>query len=378
MMAASAPGGSDERTREQAVEPSRRREPRGGERGRAVRPDRLWRPPGDGTTATTSQPLAACGGNVDILEVQISGADGQIIQPYRITAGPDGNLWVTEVWANSIARLTVDWRRDSFPLPGARKVQGIAPGPDGNVWFAAAGDQNGAIGRITPDGQITEFPLPDRPSPGNRWPSSIMAGPDGNIWFTDPTGNAIGSIGVDGVLRVDEFLPSTADWRDQPESLALAADGNFWFEEVTRFGRLTPAGAATFFPLPVVTGAAGGSGVNVISGPDGALWSNGPQPGSLRRVSLPDAGAAKLKIDELVPPHYDMYTDGGFGALTVGPDGNIWFAGDAKLGCATPAGLFHYVPLPSGASASDMTLGPDGALWFTEATDDRVGRISFR
>ena len=31
---------------------------------------------------------------------------------------------------------------------------GIAAGPDGNLWFTESDISNGAIGRITPDGQI--------------------------------------------------------------------------------------------------------------------------------------------------------------------------------------------------------------------------------
>ena len=37
-----------------------------------------------------------------------------------------------------------------------------------------------AIGRITPDGTITEYKLPTFTS----YPGGIAAGPDGNLWFT--------------------------------------------------------------------------------------------------------------------------------------------------------------------------------------------------
>jgi streptogramin lyase len=328
-----------------------------------------------GGGATTGHPLADCGGNVDIMEVQIPRGDAQAVQPYNITAGPDGNLWVSEVYANAIARLTVGWTHDAFPLPDARRVQGIASGPDGNVWFAAASDQGSAIGRITTSGEIVEFTLPTR----NRWPSTVTAGPDGNIWFTDPSANAIGSMGVDGVLRSDEMLMGTADWRDQPDSLVLAADGNLWFDEVNRFGRLTPAGGTvTFFPLATGNAAVGGAGLSLISGPDGALWSNGPQIGPLRRVLLPDAEGAQPQVDTYFPPSYDPHTGAGFGALAVGPDGNVWYSHSESVGCTTGGGLFHDIPVPSGAAPFDMTLGPDGALWFTEPNEDRIGRISFR
>jgi virginiamycin B lyase len=326
--------------------------------------------------ASTSEPLADCGGNVDIMEVQLPRGDALAILPYNIIAGPDGNLWVTEVYANSIARLTVDWQRDSFPLPDARRVQGIASGPDGNVWFAAAVNQtdpNSAIGRITPDGQIAEFALPST----NRWPSTVTAGPDGNIWFADPSGDAIGSIGVDGVLRSNTFLTGTGDWRDQPSSLAVGADGNLWFDEISRFGRLTPAGAVTFYPLSNGAASVTNSALVLLSGPDGALWSNGPQIGPLRRVLLPDAEGAQPKVDNFFPQGY-ANTGVGFGALAVGPDGNIWYSHGFNVGCTTGTGLFHDIRIPSGGAAFAMALGPDGALWFTEPQSDQIGRISFR
>ena len=47
-----------------------------------------------------------------------------------------------------------------------------------------------AIGRITPAGTITEYPLPK----GRSGPSGITAGPDGNMWFTEMNGERIGRI----------------------------------------------------------------------------------------------------------------------------------------------------------------------------------------
>jgi virginiamycin B lyase len=63
---------------------------------------------------------------------------------------------------------------------------GIVTGPDGNLWFAE--NQGGQIGRITPQGDIIEIPIPTRDS----FPIGITAGPDGALWFTERNGNAIG------------------------------------------------------------------------------------------------------------------------------------------------------------------------------------------
>ena len=65
----------------------------------------------------------------------------------------------------------------------------ITAGPDGNLWFtdkdsARQGGLAGAIGRITPSGQITEFFDGSLDSLSSLYSASITAGPDGNLWFT--------------------------------------------------------------------------------------------------------------------------------------------------------------------------------------------------
>ena len=76
-----------------------------------------------------------------------------------LTAGPDGNLWFTAntaLLSGDIGRLTPDGQVTLFPLKTHTLVSGITTGPDGNLWFG----EMEAIGRITPAGQITHFPLP--------------------------------------------------------------------------------------------------------------------------------------------------------------------------------------------------------------------------
>jgi virginiamycin B lyase len=326
---------------------------------------------GDGT----GDEVPACGLGVSVTESSLQ-QGGSPLQPFFITAGADGNLWLTEVYINAIGRLSTDGSLESFPLLSAsRKVNEIGPGPDGNVWFAEGGDQDGAIGRITPDGTITEFPLADTPTGTNRWPNAVLAGPDGNIWFSDPTGNNIGRMSVDGVVLGDTFLSATSDWRDTPNTIALGADGNFWFGEVNRVGRMTPAGEVTFYALDRYEDA-GGAG-NIVSGPDGNLWWNGPSLNRLRRISLPPSDDSQLEITEFLPPGDNPSTPPGVGPMVIGPDGNIWYASGSNVVCATTGGRFHQIAIPSGQSGFAITAGPDGALWFTEPTFDRVGRISF-
>ncbi len=77
----------------------------------------------------------------------------------------------------------------------------LRSGPDGNVWFSET--DAGQIGRITPQGEITEFK--GGITPGSR-PLSIAVR-DGAIWFSEAAGNRIARITLDG--HVTEFpIPS--------------------------------------------------------------------------------------------------------------------------------------------------------------------------
>jgi streptogramin lyase len=105
-----------------------------------------------------------------------------------ITLGPDSNMWVTEPGLPGIGRCTTSGVVTEFKVtnPGA-SPSFITAGPDGNVWFTDIGTTTVAVGRITPTGAITEFPL----SSGSQ-PVGIISGPDGNIWYADSTGSQIG------------------------------------------------------------------------------------------------------------------------------------------------------------------------------------------
>jgi virginiamycin B lyase len=73
-----------------------------------------------------------------------------------ITAGPDGNIWVTAFGRRTISRLTPSGALTEFALTTPLSdPSGIVAGLDGNLWFTEPG--HGVIGRITPDGVVTEF-----------------------------------------------------------------------------------------------------------------------------------------------------------------------------------------------------------------------------
>ena len=122
-----------------------------------------------------------------------------------------------------------------------------------------------AIGVMTPSGQVTEYPLPALASPVN-----ITVGPDNNLWFTDP--------GTDSV------------------------------------GMITTAGKYTEYKLPSITADPDG----IVTDPqDGNLWVTEEFDGKIAEISP----QGQVLIQYTVAGNFPQPT-----GITVGPDGNIWFA----------------------------------------------------
>ena len=65
--------------------------------------------------------------------------------------------------------------------------------------------------------------------------------------------------------------------------------------------------------------------------------------------------------------------------ITVGGDGNLWFAQKSanRIGRITPHGEITEFPLPSPYAGPDgIALGPDGNVWFSETEISKIGRIT--
>ncbi len=300
--------------------------------------------------------------------------------PGTITAGPDGNLWFTEilqnvdgsVQASKIGRITPTGTLSEFSLPSADTLATvIITGPDGNLWFTA-GDK---IARITPMGKISEFPLPS----ANTLATDITTGPDGNLWFTEQS--KIGRMTLTG--KVSEFslpfhqYPAGSNPTKEPagsaqgEALAITAgsDGNLWFTEILQnggssIGRITTSGKITEFPLP----SANTFSSSITAGSDGNLWFT--ETGSHGGPSKIGVITPQGKIREFTLSHSTL------GSITAGPDGNLWFTEfqygvtgttAGKIGRITTAGKISYFPLPSASySPTSITFGTDHTLWFIE------------
>jgi hypothetical protein len=103
----------------------------------------------------------------------------------------------------------------------------IVTGPDGALWFSENGRPGrhrkvkDRIGRITPSGEITQFPIPF-----GLETQAIAPDPRGSIWFSTAK-HEISSISTSGTIGARGCLESSCE--TPVESLAVASDGALFF-----------------------------------------------------------------------------------------------------------------------------------------------------
>jgi virginiamycin B lyase len=170
-------------------------------------------------------------------------------QPRAIALSADGNIWAGQFAAARVARVTPQGQITEFPTPTPDSgPRALAAGPDGNVWFSEY--RANRIARITPDGHITEFELP-RPNSG---PGDITAGTDGAMWFVELSGgmdglrtdgNRVGRITMDG--QITEYAMPASN--ESPVNIALGPDHRLWYTRGHTLGRVNADGSIDEFPM---------------------------------------------------------------------------------------------------------------------------------
>jgi virginiamycin B lyase len=212
-----------------------------------------------------------------------------------MTVGSDGSVWFTGndydglAYTYFLRRMAPNGTFTTIQAPADVSVGKMIPGPDGALWFSGDRDLNpgapppktyeGVIGKIAPDGRITEYP--DHASEGSL--GDLCVGPDKAIWYTltDP-------VGADSTRLTGHIVRMSLSGQTQefavpyaPRYIASGADGALWYSEfvpnpdgqapsATRkgyIGRITTAGVASELPIDPSVGAE-----QVAAGSDGAIW----------------------------------------------------------------------------------------------------------
>jgi len=273
----------------------------------------------------------------------------------EITAGPDGNMWVTVDQENAIVRVTPDGTATRFDPPGmAHPGTGIIAGPDGNLWAAVG---TGVL-RIPPADPNTA----DETSLGGATGlQGITVGPDGNLWLA----------GQNVLVRVPPADPSTFKGfpvtLDSPKGMTTASDGLMWIAAGPDVVEATATDPPELNAVPV--GIATGGTQDVGAGPNGQIAYANPVD-TPQNVGLLSPGGMPQKIELL-------NTD-PFG-VTFGQDGAYWisrFQGNDLLRLTTDGQITTLGGFTAAAGPRKIATGPGNTLWTTLDLAEEIGRVS--
>lgn len=304
-----------------------------------------------------------------IVEYQTPG-----LSPSQLTVGPDGNFWFTDSTNNAIGKMTPEGTVTQYPIPSTRALpQKITAGPDGNLWFTEMHFGANKIGKITTDGVITEYPIPTP----FAFPVGIVAGPDGNIWFTESASGKIGklnpSLGPTDSNAIDDNFNSGMSGSANPYDIIVGPDGNLWFTEVgggdfnpSKIGRITMDGIVTEYG----TGLAAQSGLQgLAAGADGNIWFTQYNTNKIGKLEI---GSGNItEFDNGLTPGSSP------NAIIAGPDGELWFTESSgnNIGKIALDGTINEYPLAAGSQPNGIVAGPDGNIWFAGTGNNYIGKV---
>lgn len=263
---------------------------------------------------------------------------------------PEGKLWFTawrfgaDGFSNLVGHTTtgaIHW----YQLP-SRQYLGIgslAIGEDGSLWFADTA--RGALGRVDPIGVVSELPL----APADSSPQDLAVAPDGAIWITQAAVDQVSRVAPDG--STSSFaLPTGA----APSGIAAAPDGAVWVTETgrNRIARITSGGSLREWDLPHPDSRPD----EIVRGAGGNFWFSERGGARVGRIGL------GIELAE-----YEVPGAGGTGAIAAAPDGGVFFANGFEVGSLSALGTLTGIGCPTPACdlpINALTVGPEGRLWY--------------
>jgi streptogramin lyase len=298
--------------------------------------------------------------------VQVPLPSGSKEQPLDLTVGPNNDVWYgagilnsAETAFGSYAIGFVNSSLQSADFSESIEPYALTAGPDGKIWFVTPSIVTvpGAINQInTATGAITQTPtflthvvaVPD--------PVGITAGPDGNVWFTD-AGGAAGEVNLNVPPQFVVTAAPTGVVAGQGFGLTVTAEYGSGIVDPLFNGSVTislanaPTGGSstlggTHLTVTAVDGVATFSGLSLDKAVAGytlhAASSAAGAPAAVTTSGFSVTAAAATKLLVTTQPPSNVTVGQGFGFTVVAEDqfDNVatGYAGAATVGLVTNTG----------------------------------------
>jgi virginiamycin B lyase len=254
-------------------------------------------------------------------------------------------------------------RQFRVPTDGA-SPEYIIHASDGNFWFTESfiNNQNALldhnIGRITPAGEVTEFPVCEF-----CFPSDIAQGADGDIYFTKNDAT-LGRITLDGEVRPDVggiFSANSGAVDAHGNDLWVTDFNNDVLRRIDVFDQTPPFEEFSVAPITPGDVAVDAAGIVWFTGSDNLTGD-----GVIGRLN-PATGAITTTVVAGFPRDLDIATDGA-----------VWFTERF-----TPQAVGRLVPatntvtlFPQDGGPQGITAAANGSVWFSRTTAGNIVQLS--
>jgi virginiamycin B lyase len=300
------------------------------------------------------------------------------IDPGSVAADADGSVWFTEPAIGAISHMAATGkitRQFLWTRPGL-----LARTASGDLLFAT----RDAIWQRSPTGETRRHAIPAAAptGPTGGGLSDMTVSADGSVWFLQSDADRLGRLSPDGTIT-DVPLARPGDGFIRPSSLTADPDGSVWVS-ATLAGRIARVDGRTLavaqFPIPHATGVV--KGASLAADGDGGVWFEYPATSVYPEGSPPALG----RMNRRGSITFHRLPDGQPrwpGSLTAGPDGAIWFLdGPAKtVGRMASDGTLTGFPFAyadvavGGTRPHELAAGPS-ALWFAQPHTNSLGLIT--
>jgi streptogramin lyase len=251
----------------------------------------------------------------------------------QICTGPDGALWICDLDTQAIIRCTTVGSFSSFPLPSSWTPWAICLGPTGdNLWMVANdGTNTMQVFTVSTSGIIASLASPLEFPGVYNGVVSMAPGPDNTVCLFmvlpappyEQWELVFATLGADGTGTFYSLGRGVDDVGEYANGLVVDGSGNLWGITNYVIALCTPDGTIT--TMPGGTGSDGALGAMTL-GPDGNVWFT---VGVGDRYSPPSGSLNSVTVEGEVTTYTDWDAPLNNQPIITGSDGNIWgFAAD--------------------------------------------------
>ncbi|GEM_PF-1692336 len=269
-------------------------------------------------------------------------SDGDLYDTHEIYAGPDGMIYFTQKLQDRVGRITLDGRLELFSLPEGSNPHGLRFSSTGG-WYVTLENFDEIVELSKEDGSIiaaysVAFDCPQ--IQGIVGPHGFAIDQRDRLWYTGRTSDVLGWVdpatGEHKRFELPtrpEIAPNFDFFLVKPQASApinidFDREGNAWFVnlQTNQIGRIDLQDQMTLFDIEGF-GTDNTRPINVFQGPEGFIWVTieGDNAPSAQNTQQSLGGIARFDPStETFEAYPQKLSKGAGGALGV-KDNSVWF-----------------------------------------------------